>query len=381
MVQNQNPKATQVEESTPAFSFGSNLKLLNMTTSTGIPAFPWRLHDMLEDAETKGFSNIVAWQEDGSGFKVFESKAFVEDIMPAYFNQTQYKSFQRQLNIYGFQRVTRGKEKGSYTHDLFTRGKPALCRFMTRTKIKGKGSKDQLSSQQQEPVPLSSIVMQRRTASCPDGLSMDTLRHQQGSDDIATEMIPSSSIKHASSSIKHGSGGKVSIEQSLKRSFLRRRASLGFRTPELNQMKRHNATWKLAKPVMITNRQEEEEYSGLHPNPLIEEDAYLKLVTASQGDRDRPNLTHLFPRQPPSIFPFETSGLETKESDNITADVTDEIINLFGQAQRDHTSSLVEERAGRMTDEEQEHSDDLDKSLWGDLDPIGLIVDLEQMLH
>jgi hypothetical protein len=53
---------------------------------------------------------------------------------------------------------------------------------------------------------------------------------------------------------------------------------------------------------------------------------------------------------------------------------------LFGQAQRDHTSSLVEGRVGRTT-EEQEHSDDTDSIMWGDLDPIARMVDLELMLH
>ena len=33
--------------------------------------------------------------------------------MPLYFNQTKYSSFQRQLHIYNFQRITAGKDKGA----------------------------------------------------------------------------------------------------------------------------------------------------------------------------------------------------------------------------------------------------------------------------
>jgi HSF-type DNA-binding len=82
-------------------------RLLSETTSTGIPAFPWKLHDVLEDSERKGFTSVVSWQMNGRAFKVHDQKVFESQIMSRYFNQTMYKSFQRQLNIYGFQRVTR----------------------------------------------------------------------------------------------------------------------------------------------------------------------------------------------------------------------------------------------------------------------------------
>jgi hypothetical protein len=71
-------------------------KMLAETTSTGIPAFPWKLHDVLEDAERKGFANVISWTMNGRAFKVHDQKQFEDKIMTKYFNQTQYKSFQRQ---------------------------------------------------------------------------------------------------------------------------------------------------------------------------------------------------------------------------------------------------------------------------------------------
>lgn len=59
-------------------------------------SFPLKLHAMLEDAESKGFANIVSWQAGNKSFKVHDINSFGGDIMPMYFNQTKFKSFQRQ---------------------------------------------------------------------------------------------------------------------------------------------------------------------------------------------------------------------------------------------------------------------------------------------
>ena len=63
-------------------------------------------------------------------------------INKRFFRQTKLTSFQRQLNLYGFSRLTRGRDSGGYYHELFLRGKTYLTRSMSRTKIKGKDKKD-----------------------------------------------------------------------------------------------------------------------------------------------------------------------------------------------------------------------------------------------
>jgi hypothetical protein len=41
------------------------------------------------------------------------------------------------MNLYGFQKVSSGVDKGCFYHPLFLRGRPDLCRIMLRTKVKG----------------------------------------------------------------------------------------------------------------------------------------------------------------------------------------------------------------------------------------------------
>ena len=69
-------------------------------TTTTTP-FPQKLYRLLEDAPHKGFEHIIAWQPGGKSFKVYQPEAFASFVMQNYMVQTKFKSFQRQLNIYG----------------------------------------------------------------------------------------------------------------------------------------------------------------------------------------------------------------------------------------------------------------------------------------
>lgn len=95
-------------------------------------AFPVKLYEMLEEVERQGNEDIVSWQPDGKLFHVHNVEKFVEEILPAHFKQSKYKSFQRQLNFYGFQRVTSGPMEGSYGHRSFVRGDKELCKGIRR---------------------------------------------------------------------------------------------------------------------------------------------------------------------------------------------------------------------------------------------------------
>jgi hypothetical protein len=100
--------------------------------------FPLKLFQMLEDVEQGGNESIICWSADGRSFRVHNSNEFFEKVMPHYFRQTRYKSFQRQLYLYGFTRITEGKDKGSYQHEQFVKSNRDLCQEMVRVPVKRK---------------------------------------------------------------------------------------------------------------------------------------------------------------------------------------------------------------------------------------------------
>jgi hypothetical protein len=69
---------------------------------------------MLEEVEKAGGEAIVGWLPGGKAFRVHKPDPFIETIVPSiYFKkQRQYKSFQKQLKYYGFQRIVAGHDKG-----------------------------------------------------------------------------------------------------------------------------------------------------------------------------------------------------------------------------------------------------------------------------
>mmetsp|Transcript_58014 Transcript_58014/g.141761 ORF Transcript_58014/g.141761 Transcript_58014/m.141761 type:complete len:516 (-) Transcript_58014:61-1608(-) len=92
--------------------------------------FPMKLFQMLEDTERDGNEWICSWSADGTCFKVHNTHAFVDKVMPRYFRQTRYKSFQRQCHLYGYARLSSGPNKGHYSHPKFIKNNRDLCRQM-----------------------------------------------------------------------------------------------------------------------------------------------------------------------------------------------------------------------------------------------------------
>jgi len=98
---------------------------------------PWKLYDMLDMAEWRNEEHIISWIKNGRAFKVHNRDLFIEQYMKKMFNQTKFKSFQRQLNLWGFERVQNGPDKGSYFHPLFVKGQKDCCHRLSRVRLRG----------------------------------------------------------------------------------------------------------------------------------------------------------------------------------------------------------------------------------------------------
>mmetsp|Transcript_30545 Transcript_30545/g.45517 ORF Transcript_30545/g.45517 Transcript_30545/m.45517 type:complete len:603 (+) Transcript_30545:1808-3616(+) len=103
-----------------------------------IQPFPEKLMKVLDRSE---LSDIIRWMPHNRAFIVSKPKIFVADVLPKYFKQSKFMSFTRQLNLWGFKRITKGRDAGAYYHELFLRGRLRLSARMRRQKIKGTGKK------------------------------------------------------------------------------------------------------------------------------------------------------------------------------------------------------------------------------------------------
>ena len=75
----------------------------NSNEMTNVEPFPNKLYNMLE-AVTKDGSNAVTWLPREDGFLILDEEAFINSVVPVYFNLTKMGSFTRQLNLWGFTR-------------------------------------------------------------------------------------------------------------------------------------------------------------------------------------------------------------------------------------------------------------------------------------
>ncbi len=83
---------------------GGKGKLGRVSSSEKEQPFPHKLYRMLESVDSLGLAHTVSWLPDGRSFLVNDPTKFMELVVPQFFNATKFRSFQRQLNLWGFHR-------------------------------------------------------------------------------------------------------------------------------------------------------------------------------------------------------------------------------------------------------------------------------------
>ena len=99
--------------------------------------FPIKLYHMFEyiDLHEPELASIISWQPHGRSFLCRDVAKMEKLILPIFFKHSNFNSFRRQLNMWGFIRLNqKGPDNGAYYHDLFLRSKRYLCHDIKKNK-------------------------------------------------------------------------------------------------------------------------------------------------------------------------------------------------------------------------------------------------------
>ncbi|CDH12144.1 uncharacterized protein ZBAI_03930 [Zygosaccharomyces bailii ISA1307] len=104
------------------------------------PAFVNKVWSMLNDESN---SNLIKWAEDGKSFVVVNREEFVHQVLPKYFKHSNFASFVRQLNMYGWHKVqdvrsgsiqNSSDDKWQFENEFFIKDREDLLQHIVRQK-------------------------------------------------------------------------------------------------------------------------------------------------------------------------------------------------------------------------------------------------------
>ncbi|XP_019186738.1 PREDICTED: heat stress transcription factor B-3 [Ipomoea nil] len=121
--------------------------LLEYVRKSSPPPFLLKTYMLVEDPAT---DDVISWNDDGTAFVVWQPAEFARDLLPTLFKHSNFSSFVRQLNTYGFRKVA--TSRWEFSNEMFRKGeRDLLCDIRRRKAWSNKPNNNNAQSQDNPP--------------------------------------------------------------------------------------------------------------------------------------------------------------------------------------------------------------------------------------
>lgn len=141
--------------------------LLEYVRKSSPPPFLLKTYMLVEDPATDG---VISWNDDGAAFVVWQPAEFARDLLPTLFKHSNFSSFVRQLNTYGFRKVA--TTRWEFFNEKFRKGgRDLLCEIRRRKTLSNKSA----PQVPRHPIPKDQIDDDQRSSSTSSSSEYNTL--------------------------------------------------------------------------------------------------------------------------------------------------------------------------------------------------------------